>query len=218
MSKFEYEWEPVRGLPALLPPGEDMLWQGAPDWRVLARRAFHLPLVLGYFALLAAWAVATAVSDGVPFTQAGIGIAATLAMGAAAAALILLYAFLIARTTVYTITSKRVVLRLGVALPKCVNLPFARIAGAEVKLFDGGAGDLALQFVPGDRIALLHIWPHARPGHITRPQPSLRAIPDAARVANLLAEALLAVNPGGRRTAAAATSRDDLPAWQAVAA
>jgi hypothetical protein len=33
----------------------------------------------------------------------------------------------------------------------------------------------------GKRIAYLHLWPHARPWQLKRPQPLLRALPDAAR-------------------------------------
>ena len=31
----EYDHEPVRGLPGVLPSGEALLWQGAPEWRSL---------------------------------------------------------------------------------------------------------------------------------------------------------------------------------------
>ena len=37
----EYEAEPIRGLPGLLPKGEHIVWQGAPQWQALSRRAFH---------------------------------------------------------------------------------------------------------------------------------------------------------------------------------
>ena len=36
---------------------EAVLWQGRPDPMVLARSAFHTPLIAGYFALLALIAV-----------------------------------------------------------------------------------------------------------------------------------------------------------------
>ena len=56
----EYEVEPIPGLPGLLPPGEQILWQGSPDGRALARSAFHVRIVAGYFAILSAWALASA--------------------------------------------------------------------------------------------------------------------------------------------------------------
>ena len=45
----EHDFEPIRGLPGPLPEGETILWQGAPDWRVLAVQAFHVRAVAIYF-------------------------------------------------------------------------------------------------------------------------------------------------------------------------
>ena len=51
----EYETEPVRGLPAPLPAGETLLWQGSPAWWPLARSAFHFDKIAIYFGLMIAW-------------------------------------------------------------------------------------------------------------------------------------------------------------------
>ncbi|MGA2129178.1 MAG: PH domain-containing protein, partial [Xanthobacteraceae bacterium] len=37
----------------------------------------------------------------------------------------------------------------------------------------------------------LVLWPHVRPWHVARPQPMLRAVPDALRVAETLARAMV---------------------------
>ena len=39
------------------------------------------------------------------------------------------------------------------------------------------------------RLSYLVCWPHVRPWHMSRTQPALRCIPDAARVAQMLSEA-----------------------------
>ena len=44
----------VRELPEALPDGERILWQDAPDWRALYRRAFHGRTLAVYFALVIA--------------------------------------------------------------------------------------------------------------------------------------------------------------------
>ena len=36
---------------------------------------------------------------------------------------------------------------------------------------------------------MLHLWPHARPWRVSRPEPMLRCVPDAAGVAQLLSQA-----------------------------
>ena len=41
-----------------------------------------------------------------------------------------------------------------------------------------------------DRIAYVHLWPHARPWHLRRTEPMLRALPQARAVATILSGAL----------------------------
>ena len=53
----EHDYEPLPGLPAPLPPGESILWQGAPCWRSLALRAMRVRQFAIYFIFLAAWGV-----------------------------------------------------------------------------------------------------------------------------------------------------------------
>lgn len=205
----EYEHEEVRGLPGRLPPGEKLLWQGAPAWRRLARDAFHTYLVAGYFGLLLIWAVLDTLAPG--GAASPIGIAATAGVGVAALALLYGMAALSARTTVYTITSKRVVLRFGMALPKCVNLPFAQIGDARLAANKDGTGDIALALIARG-LGYASLWPHARPWKLAAPEPMLRALPDAAHVAALLADACAAAVPGSRRLAVEAPADDFGPA------
>jgi len=112
-----------------------------------------------------------------------------LLLGALAIGLLAVVAWLSARTAVYTITDKRIVLRVGIVLTLTFNLPFKRIAAAGLRLEADGTGEIPLTLRPGDRIAYLHLWPHARPWHLARPEPMLRSVPEAQTVARLLAEA-----------------------------
>ena len=48
----EHEFEAVHGLPAALPAGENIIWQGSPVVSSFARNAFHIRALTGYFALL----------------------------------------------------------------------------------------------------------------------------------------------------------------------
>lgn len=189
----EHEFEAAHGLPEALPAGEQLLWQGAPGAWALARDAMHLRLVLGWFGLMAAWRLATALHDGLPAGQALLLAAGLLPPALLAAALLYGIAWLMARTTVYTVTDQRVVMRVGIVLTVTYNLPFTRIAGVALRARGrGGEGDLALTLAAGDQIAYLHLWPHARPNHWRAVQPMLRALPDAEAVGRRLAEALRA--------------------------
>jgi hypothetical protein len=186
----DFDFEPVRGLPQLLPRGERMLWQGAPRWQDLAVHAFHARKVVWYFVALAAAQAAFGYAGGETLLEAVRPFQWLVPMGLVAAALLTGVAALSARTTVYTITNKRLVMRIGMALPVTINLPFSQIDGASLRLFANGSGDIPLKVNAKERVAYLLLWPHARPFHFAHPQPSLRCIADADRVAGLMASAL----------------------------
>jgi hypothetical protein len=195
----EHDIEPIRGLPGDLPPGEAILWQGAPDARVFARSALGVRWIGGYFALLVGWAMVAGTPLGALIT-AGFGL---LAVGLAYG-----FALLVARSTVYTITNRRVVLRIGVALSKCINLPLVKLSGADQRNLGAGFGDIALTLQGQSMLGYAMLWPHARPFRFAAPQPMLRALPDAANVAGILAKATAAIVPVQQRseTAAAPTA------------
>ncbi|WP_019903628.1 photosynthetic complex putative assembly protein PuhB [Methylobacterium sp. 77] len=177
------------GLPAPLPAGEHILWQGSPCGFGIAVRALHVRLVGIWFVGLALWAAVPPLSEGA-FVQAALLAGPTLLVGIGAVALLGLLGWLSARSTTYTITNRRVVMRLGIALPMTLNLPFSLIEGAGCKVFADGSGDLPLQLRGGNRVAYLHLWPHARPWALTKPEPMMRSIPDAKLAAGILARAL----------------------------
>ncbi len=199
----EYDDEPVRGLPGELPQGETLLWQGSPDWRLLARSAFFTRIVGLYFASLVALAI---------YNGSSGGVIATVIAGLIGVGLLMLYAWAVARTTVYTLTSRRVVLRIGVALNMCINLPLAKIGGANLRPLGPVEGDLALQLIGPHNLGYLVLWPHARPWRLGKPQPMLRALPDAAVVGERLARAVAAIAPVDRAQEISAAAGEGLPA------
>lgn len=199
----EYDDEPIRGLPGELPEGETLLWQGSPEWRLLARSAFFTRIVGLYFAVLIALAIVNGSTSGVIATI----IAAVVGIG-----LLMLYAWAVARTTVYTLTSRRVVLRVGVALNMCINLPLAKIGGANLRPLGPVEGDLALQLIGPHKLGYMVLWPHARPWKLGNPQPMLRALPDAAVVGERLARAVAAIAPVDRAQEVTSQSAATMPA------
>jgi hypothetical protein len=199
----EHDIEPIRGLPGDLPPGEQILWQGAPDARIFARSALGAQWIGGYFVLLVGWALVSGTPLGALLT-AGFGV---LAMG-----LIYGFALLVARTTVYTITNRRVVLRIGAALSKCINLPLVKLGGADMRNLGAGFGDIALSLEGPSMLGYAMLWPHARPFRLAKPQPMLRALPNAAEAAGILAKATAAVVPVQKRSEAAPAANAPRPA------
>lgn len=184
----DFNFEPVHGLPEKLPEGEHILWQGAPDPRYLAREALGLRWIAGYFVLLTVWRVGVSTADyslaqsvvhGVPFLLAGI----------VACGIIYGIAYVQARSTVYTLTNKRVAMRIGAALTMTLNLPYTWIGTAKLDARPSGHGTLAFELIGETKLSYLMTWPHVRPWRITRTQPALRCIKDAAAVAAIFAEA-----------------------------
>ena len=110
-------------------------------WLGLARRAYRGDYVAAYFVALTVWNVLFG-RTGVGFGAAAFIAAKTLGIGAAALALIALLSFASARSTLYVVTSRRLVLKVGVALPIFVNLPFKQIASASACVFSDGTGDI----------------------------------------------------------------------------
>ena len=188
----EHDYEPLPGLPALLPKGETILWQGAPCWQTFARRAMRVRVVAGYFVLLVIWGVTGRLSLGSPVFEVALSTLRLAALGAVAIALLMLFAWLVARTTLYTITTRRVVIRFGIALPITIQIAFPMIKSASTSIWSDGTGDIAVSLLQGQRIAYLVIWPHTRPWKLANAQPMLRGIPDAEAVALILGRALAA--------------------------
>ncbi len=210
----EHEAEPVPGLPEQLPRGERILWQGSPCPKALARHGFHLRALALYFVALAAWNTATLVGDGAATGATIAGAAWLLALGLVPIALIALFARFSARTTLYTVTDRRLVMRVGVALPMTINLPLSAIASARLRRYPSGGGDIILTTEARHRVSYVAIWPHLRGLRLLQPQPMLRALPDVDAAATALANALAASVPGesGQRVTLSPTPRPAAPA------
>jgi hypothetical protein len=125
-----------------------------------------------------------------------IGSAAILMLvGSVAIGILALLAKVTAKTSVYSITSRRLVLRVGVALPITINIPFAAIAGANLRNRKDGHGDIVMELLPSHRISWIALWPHCAGWSVGRPRPMLRGVANAAGVARILGEAV--ANTGG---------------------
>ncbi len=190
----EHEFEAAPGLPEALPAGERILWQGGPQWRALCLHSFHLRKLAIYFAAMMALQAVYLAGD----PQAAIGRSLVLSALAAGCALglLALTAWLVARTTLYTLTSQRVVMRIGIVLTITLNLPLRQLRGADLLVHADGHGDVSLALAGSKRIGWFHLWPHARPWALRDPQPAMRCIANAPAVGQRLLTAWQVANPG----------------------
>jgi Bacterial PH domain len=213
----EHEFEAAHGLPERLPAGERVVWQGSPDVQAVARHVFRWHWVAVYFVVLFAWHLAGVQDWSQLMAWRGtIGLAIVYGLGAG---LWWALAWLTARTTVYTLTNRRVVMRIGIVLTVTYNLPLRCIEAADLHhAGSDGIGHIALRLEPGTRIAYLQLWPHARPGQLARPQPMLRCIAQAKQVAAILSATWAAQNGQAQNDQAAAradAAPQPTPAWMA---
>lgn len=136
-----------------------------------------------------AWRLWSNAASGMPAGEALMAAAWLVVPAILAVAVLSALAWAFARAALYTVTSKRVVLQFGVALPMTLNIPLDKISGAALKSYRDGSGDIPLT-LNENKASFLLLWPHARPWQLSAAQPMLRAVPDAAHVAAKLAEAL----------------------------
>jgi hypothetical protein len=176
-------------LPGDIPQGEKILWHGRPRWASLARRAYRADFVAAYFVALTAWNCFSVGRDS-GWTAAGLVGAKTLGIGGAALALLAVLAYASARTTLYVVTTRRLILKVGVALPIFINLPFSQIVSAAARLYGDGTGDIPIALAPSQRVAYFALWPHARPFHFRHPEPTLRCVVNGVDVAETVSGAL----------------------------
>jgi hypothetical protein len=209
MSVGEYEDEPVRGLPDYLPDDETLVWQGEPDFKVMARRVFQLRNVSLYFVVLIAIHLGVQLSQGGGLTEVLLGSSWMLGLGLLAIGILALLAYAYARSTVYTLTDKRLVMRFGVAMPMMVNLPLQIVASADMKRFNDGSGDIIFSLSQRKRLSYVMLWPNVRPWHFNPTQPALRSVRNVDALAAALASVVNTSRETSTGTSAAPTPGED---------
>ena len=190
----------LEGVEAPLPEGERVLWQGAPDAARLTLRAFHARKIAIYFGALVIVSALLASDQPSPmayFLTAGLWLSLSAAVCIGFAAVV---ARLTARTTLYAITEKRVVMRIGIALPVVINIPLRIIDSLSVQRDRDGRGSLAIRIAGDARVAFLVLWPHARAWRLRHPEPLLRCIANVEEAGTVLRDALLAQQTSSVKT------------------
>lgn len=182
----------IDGIGEDLPPGERVLWQGAPAFRRVLFDVYLFGWAVAYFAALFVWRTVLGLQEGTGVSAMMVDNFKLLPLVLLALGMLALMAWATVRTTIYAITNRRVVMRIGIALSLTVNLPFRKIDAAAVRKRAEGHGDLTLMTGGAAHLAWLHLWPHVRPWQLRKPEPMLRGIADIDSVANILSRALAA--------------------------
>jgi hypothetical protein len=218
-DQSQFKEMPLKELPAPLPEGERVIWRGRPSVKGLALRAFHVRELPLYFGAFLAWRLWSLHAGNAPLKDYAWATVATIGPAIVSAAVLTGLAWLFARAACYTVTSKRVLLQFGVALPMTMNIPLSKISGAALKTYRDGSGDIPLKLADNERVSHLLLWPHVRPWKLIVSEPMLRAVPDAAVAAAKLSEALTG-QPGPQvmATSVRVVAPDDVPNAASAAA
>lgn len=189
----------LRGVNEPLPPGERVLWEGAPDAGSLARHLFFVRPLAVYLSIMVLWWVGV--------NRAQVGTAsfwATLGTQLLLTGGLLFGAWWLARTiangTTYAITEKRLVMRFGVVFPLTINLPLHYVQGASARQFTDRSGQIAVQLDTKEKLAWIVLFPHVKPWTFNNPEPLLRGLKDPVKVGEILREAVLAVPAKERKS------------------
>jgi hypothetical protein len=173
---MEYEGEPIEGLPEALPEGESLIWQGRPTVGAMLKRVFFVPQLAVYFGLLIGGHTIYRLTESVPMAQ----VLGTLVWQFGLAAIVLLLLVWLARayakSILYTLTSARLVIRSGVALPMMVNIPIEQIIAADLRVHRDGTGDILLRASADRQLYWVLLWPNVSAWYSRPVRPCLRGL------------------------------------------
>jgi len=185
----EVDVQAPKGLPEPLPDGERILWQRSPRWWPYARRVFKINSIAFYFTALICWIAGAAYAGSGELSSVLRSLSWAIPPAAGVLAILALLGWLYAKTSIYTVTDKRIVIQSGLAFPAMINLPFAQIDKADLKIQSDGTGDIELS-LSGPRVLYSMLWPNVRLFRIGRPKPLMSAIPEPQQAADVLGHAL----------------------------
>jgi hypothetical protein len=197
----EYEFEAALGLPEPLPHDEMILWQGVPNWISMAKHVFRLQWLTVYFSVIVVLQVLSVAGSEGGLAEGWSNVALAFFLALIGLLLVGLLAYLSATTTMYTLTNRRIVMRVGIVLTVTFNLPYKSLKSADLRLYKDGTGDIPMQIATEDKIAFTHLWPHARPWRLAKPEPKMRCVPDAKQAAAILTEAWIAATGLSKQSA-----------------
>ena len=172
-----------------LPDGEVLIWQGRPEASTIAIRGMYLWYVVAYLLSLVLFRTGYLIMGDALISEWSALLAWQLLASLFIVGVIVGLSVLYGKTTIYSLTNRRLILRTGVAVPIHVNFPLEQIASADLKVFSDGTGDIALKLENSDKLYWLLLWPNVRSWWVRPLQPLLRGLRDFELAASTLASA-----------------------------
>jgi len=185
----------IAGVDEPLPEGEDVLWSGSPDVRAATRHVVHLRVWGVYMAAMVVLVGASTLSSLTVADTARV-LVLPLLLTAVLLGAVAWLGRAVARSSIYVVTTRRVILQVGIAFPIAINIPLRLIDNAALKRFRDGSGELRLTLSPEVKLAYIALWPHVDVfRNLANPRPKLRGLADPERVGQVIRDAV--VRSGG---------------------
>ncbi len=181
-SYTEHDDEAQFGLPENLPEDEKILWQGSPNFVSLMNKVFFFRIVTFYFVFLLAFSFYGDFQN-IGLSAALVNLLVNILLSGFSLGGLAFLAYLTCKTAVYTLTNKRVVMRIGIILTLTFNIPFKQILASDYKKHADGSGDISFRIDPSTKIAFIHLWPHCRFKSFAHPEPAMRCISNVDEIA-----------------------------------
>lgn len=179
---------PPKDILSVIPKDEVIIWHGRPDLRRFCLTAIGIKYILVYLIIITCSIIYTRYGDFnlITFLQVLVPYLLSCCL-----AIILLVIVGISQVlpTVYVITSKRVIIKSGLALIFMLNVPFDKIASIDKNHYSDGSGNISFKLISNKRVPFFASWPSVRPWYFSNPEPAFRCIADVDVIALKLSEA-----------------------------
>ena len=178
---------PPKDILSAIPTGEKIVWYGRPDIRRFCLSAMGLKYVLVYLLFAIIFDIYSNL-EGPGISSYIGGILPYILSFSLALILLVLIGISQVVSTFYVITSKRIIIKSGVALIFMLNVPFSKIYNIQKQELSDGTGSISLELLGNKRIPFFACWPSVRPWYFNNPQPTFRCISDVNVVALYLSK------------------------------
>lgn len=185
----------IAGVDEPLPEGEEILWSGSPEVRATTRHVVHVRVWGAYMAAMVVLVGVSALSS-LSIADTARVLVLPLLLTAVLLGAVAWLGRAVARSSTYVVTTRRVILQVGIAFPIAINIPLRLIDNAALKRFRDGSGELRLTLAPEVKLAYIALWPHVDVfRNVANPRPKLRGLADPERVGQVIRDAV--VRSGG---------------------
>ena len=185
---YKIDKTPPKDVLSVIPENEEVIWHGRPNLRRFSLSALGLRYLMLYLLIISITTFSSNFGNLtlLLFLQMMFPYIISCCLAG-----IILVVIGISQVipTVYVITSKRIIIKSGLALIFMLNVPFDKVANIDKKVFNDGCGDISFKLIGNKRIPFFAGWPSVRPWYFNDPEPTFRCIPDVDVVAFKLTSA-----------------------------